>query len=297
MAADESGRSLRVRLHSKGRAKDTLQPLRQQLNHVGAAKDRRRRAQHRVNAGSHHVQANRHRLLRVPFRRGSGQRQGVNVHPQRVGQRRRQRQDARVVHATAHVQRRRDAQRLAHLAQPRPGQLGRFGNHQPRLAIGHSGAAGHEYQNVIFNQPLRQFRVAQVLLDLGVAAANDAHRAANFTGHNGVNQRLRRAAQRAQNGFHRKTGHDRRRLYRDRHPLRDAVGIILNRRAHDLLADFQAVFGVKADVLRAREFGFVEGADHFSMEAFGCFGDGRHDALIIHNHHLDCAGHDAQFLH
>ena len=64
-------------------------------------------------------------------------------------------QDAGVVHAGAHVQHRRDADRLADFAQPRPDlvQPG-FAQQQAELGAGDRAAAGLDHQHILLEQLL-----------------------------------------------------------------------------------------------------------------------------------------------
>jgi hypothetical protein len=108
--------------------------------------------------------------------------------------------------------------------------------------------------------------MAVIVLDLGVVAAHDADGTTDLACLDGLDERLRRPAQRPHDGFDAKI-----------RPPRSwgppgiitfaPVGVILHRRADHFHGFFKGVVRVKFVVLHMGELGLVTGADHFGVVA------------------------------
>jgi len=134
-----------------------------------------------------------------------------------------------------------------------------------------------------------------VMFDLRVVAPHDTRGASDFTGLDGVDQRVHRTAEGLDDRFHGKSTHGRNRL--DRNKDLAASCKIFDGLLNQNVGHLHGVFRVKFPVFHSRELCLVTGADHFRMVASGHGAKGGHDALIIHQHHVDGSGGENQFCH
>ncbi len=108
--------------------------------------------------------------------------------------------------------------------------------------------------------------------------------------------RSERAAQHVVDGFVRESGHHFCFYIRNVDGALVAVGEVVHCRAHDRFGGSDRVVLIKFNMGRALHHGLGRGGDHYGMETFGCFLNGLHDALHIHNHGVNRAGCNRKFL-
>ena len=134
-----------------------------------------------VRAASHRVRGDLERLLAEPLG-GEGDRgQAGDVVAEAAGRRDvgEDREDARVVHARAHVQHRRDADGLADLGERVAGELHRLGREQAVLAARDRGAAGDDDEHVVGDELAHDVDDCVVLHRAWTRAADDRRDAAD----------------------------------------------------------------------------------------------------------------------
>ena len=153
----------------------------------------------------------------------------------------------------AEMQHRRDADGLHDLAQAGAGGVEDLGAQVAGLGAGGGGAAGDHHQHVAGDEALDQLDDALVLGHARVVAADDAGEAADAAGDDGVVERPEGAAVEA--ALHvvevlvREAGDQRSRWYVG-DVDRAAVGVVVDRHAHDLAGGLGGAVLVELDVRR-----------------------------------------------
>ena len=251
----------------------------------------------RVNAAGNRIQADGRRFFRIPFRRGRAHGQIGNIHAQCIGDQRAQLQDTGVIHATAKVQHRRNAQRPAQALQPRPRHGSALGHQQPGLARRCGDAACGQNHNIFFDKRLHEAHVGRIVLDLGIVAANHAHKPTHRASLDGIQQRIKRTAQSLKDGLVGETGHDADRFGGDFHTLGVALHKGVHRHADDLAGFFPCIFGMEIKMDGPGKAGLGCCVDKTGVVAASHLHKARHDALVVHHHNFHSAGHDCQLRH
>ena len=139
--------------------------------------------------------------------------------------------------------------------------------------------------------------MAMILRDLRVVAANDTDRTADLARFDRLDQRFRRAAQRAKYRLYRETGHHLHGIPGNTNPLGISVGIGLDAMRDDFLADLVAAARIERDMRSTGEFRLVGRGDDFGVEALRHVRHRRHDALVVDDHRIECPGQQHEFLH
>ena len=75
-----------------------------------------------------------------------------------------------------------------------------------------------------------------------------------------------------------------------------AVGVVVDRQAHDLAGGLEGVVLVELDVQGARYLGLGRGRHELGVEALRERPEGLHDALHVDHHGLDGAGEHGELL-
>ena len=172
--------------------------------------------------------------------------------------------------------------------------------HQAGTGCRLSGTSGKNHDDIVGNKLFHQLDMAVIRTDSGIVAAHHGHRAADYTGGNALNQRLRGSGH-----IHLAVGHAVQHLHDsfrgeshsgfllhlgNINQILISVHKVFHSRTHDPLRVFPCSLRIKPDEIGIRHLGDWGGGDEFGVEAFGQRAQGRKNTLYIHHNGLTCSG-------